>query len=109
MNKWQVVNCGRLIQTDEERKSLRKIFGEQGQQFSCGGVFLKKYEHSQVKMKRPYFCFLALTNYFQDIIVLNHLNIHRLPGNREAWGKVKHTPKLSSEEIYKRFVKESVN
>lgn len=99
-------NCGTQIQ-EAEASPAQEILNESGEIFSCGGVYLGL--NRQMPPFNDKFGYLHLPNYPKDVLVLNNLKIHRLPGHKSSEGMLRHSGGSSSQDTLRRFFKESLN
>jgi len=98
--------CGTSLEKPE-KVPAREVLNDQGEIFSCGGVYLG--------LNRPAvpfnakFEYLFLPNHLMDVIVLNNRKIHRLPGRITEEGHLSPQERTSTQETLRRFFKESLN
>jgi hypothetical protein len=92
---------------DPEPAPAQEVLNEQGEIFSCGGVYLGLNRPSIPLTDR--FDFLHLPNRHKGVLTLNHQKVHRLPGEVLNEGLMPHQERLSTEETLRRFFKENLN
>lgn len=98
--------CGTLLEKPETHPA-REVLDDQGEIFSCGGVYLGLNRPSVPLTDR--FEILHLPNYLQGSVVLNNRKILRRAGiTGDSDGPPAQEP-TSTQETLKRFFKESLN
>lgn len=99
-------NCGRQVPASQESPA-QEVLNEQGEIFSCGGVYLGT---NRVPSEMgDEFSFLHLPNHRKQTIVMNHQRPFRLPGEPAEEGELATGERPSAESAIRRFFKESLN
>jgi len=107
MNIRQKKYCGKLVPKEEKISPAQEVLNQQGEIFSCGGVYLGL---NRIEVpKRDYFEFLSLPNHFKEVLVLNNQKPYRMPGRTNEEGTLHPQERPSSEDTLRRFFKESLN
>ena len=98
--------CG-SISPNLEKSPHQEILEEQGEIFSCGGVYLANCFEPPLKLSGV--DFLHLNNHQKGVLVFKGGQLHRRTGAPIGVGANGFADKASPGEAIKRFFKESLN
>ena len=100
-------NCGSPLPR-EEITPAHEVLNEQGEIFSCGGVYLGM-NPSPIPLE-DHIEYLFFPNHQQDVMVMNHQKPYRVPARHCPEGVMAPQESSSSpESTLRRFFKESLN
>lgn len=99
-------HCGTIINPTEENPT-GEVLNQQGEIFSCGGVYLGLTR--PVMPLKDKFEFLHLGTPHRGPIVLNHRKFYRMSGGEDHEGTLTPKERPSPHDTLRKFFKESLN